>query len=77
MRQMIRLMQMLLPRLDRGDESDDAGMETSPRFTRGGFSSRIKVSHALDWWKGWPPHLASQFFSVSDYLRAILTCTTS
>nr|VDD29081.1 unnamed protein product [Brassica oleracea] len=33
---------MLLPKLERGDESDDGGMETSPRFTRGGFSTRIK-----------------------------------
>ncbi|CAN6803279.1 unnamed protein product [Brassica oleracea] len=35
---------MLLPKLERGDESDDGGMETSPRFTRGGFSTRIKAS---------------------------------
>ncbi|CAN6996970.1 unnamed protein product [Brassica rapa subsp. trilocularis] len=33
---------MLLLRLERGDESDDGGMVTSPKFTRGGFSTRIK-----------------------------------
>ncbi|CAN7059250.1 unnamed protein product [Brassica rapa subsp. trilocularis] len=33
---------MLLLRLERGDESDDGGIVTSPRFTRGGFSTRIK-----------------------------------
>ncbi|KAG2269529.1 hypothetical protein Bca52824_064084 [Brassica carinata] len=40
--------QMLLPKLERGDESDDGGMETSPRFTRGGFSTRIKATGVKD-----------------------------
>ncbi|CAH8362726.1 unnamed protein product [Eruca vesicaria subsp. sativa] len=40
MQRMIRLRQMLLPRLDGGDEGC---METSPRFTRGGFSTKIQV----------------------------------
>ncbi|KAF2609419.1 hypothetical protein F2Q68_00043475 [Brassica cretica] len=39
---------MLLPKLERGDESDDGGMETSPRFTRGGFSTRIKVEPRVE-----------------------------
>ncbi|KAH0915079.1 hypothetical protein HID58_029525 [Brassica napus] len=33
----------------RGDESDDGGMVTSPRFTRGGFSTRIKGAFFLGW----------------------------
>ncbi|WZZ59088.1 hypothetical protein YC2023_059195 [Brassica napus] len=48
LRRTIRLRQMLLPKLERGDESDDGGMETSPRFTRGGFSTRIKATGVKD-----------------------------
>ncbi|CAN6855797.1 unnamed protein product [Brassica oleracea] len=48
LRRTIRLRHMLLPKLERGDESDDGGMETSPRFTRGGFSTRIKATGVKD-----------------------------